>query len=95
MIIELNDYALAAVERQPEMSQLARGDTRTKHPPHLWEWSIAQGGNLVLNPSSDWQPVQRSEQRLCMVSPSSAKDKTTLCKWCSLFAGRPASKELQ
>ena len=39
--------------------------------------TIAQGGNLTLSPSSDWQPVEGSErQRLCMTWLSSAKDKT-------------------
>ena len=41
MIVEWNDRALAAVERQPETYQSARGDTRTKLPPRSWEWSAA------------------------------------------------------
>ena len=55
--------------------------------------TIAQGGNLVLNPSSDWQPMQRSEQRLCMVSPSSAKDKTSCIVLYSLQAIQPIFRE--
>ena len=35
------------------------------------------GWNFVLNPRSDWQPMEGSEQRLCVVSPSFAKDKTS------------------
>ena len=27
-------------ERQPETTQSARGDTRTKRPPRSWEWSV-------------------------------------------------------
>ena len=40
MIVEWNDRALASAERQPETSQSARGDTRTKLLPRSWEWSI-------------------------------------------------------
>ena len=39
--------------------------------------TIAQGGNLVLNPSSDWQPVEGSDRRHCMDSPSPAMEKTS------------------
>ena len=51
--------------------------------------TIAQGGNLVLNLSSDWQPMQRSEQRLCMVLPLSAKDKMSCIVLYSLQAIQP------
>ena len=40
-------------------------------------YQIARGGNLVLNPSSDWQPVEGSGRRLCMDSPSPATEKTS------------------
>ena len=55
---------------------------------------------LVFSPSSDWQKVEGSEQRLCVFSPSSAKDKTSCIVLYSLqaiqpFSGRAASKELQ
>ena len=32
--------------------------------------TIAQGENLTLNGSSDWHPLERYKQRLCIVSPS-------------------------
>ena len=51
--------------------------------------TIAQSGNHVLNQSSDWQPVGGSEQRLCIVSPSSAKDKTSCVVLYSLQAIQP------
>ena len=46
-------------------------------------YQIARRGNLVLNPSSDWQPVEGSGRRLCMDSPSPATEKTS-CSVCTL-----------
>ena len=40
MIVEWNDRALASVERQPETSQSARGDTRTKLTPRSWVMTV-------------------------------------------------------
>ncbi len=50
------------------------------------------GWNFVLNPRSDWQPVEGSEQRLCVVSPSFAKDKTS-CKLFYTIVGRQICTE--
>ena len=51
------------------------------------------GWNSVLNPRSDWQPVEGSEQRLCVASPSSAKDKTSCIVLYSLQAIQPVVRE--
>jgi len=51
------------------------------------------GWNYVLNPRSDWQPVQGSEQRFCVASPSSAKDKTSCIVLYSLQAIQPVFLE--
>ena len=51
MFVEWNDRELAAVDRQPETLQSARGDTRTKLPPRSWEWSAI----ALRQPTSDSQ----------------------------------------
>ncbi len=51
------------------------------------------GWNSVLNPRSDWQTVEGSEQRLCVVSPSSADDKTSCIVLYSLQAIQPDFRE--
>ena len=53
MIVERNDRALASVERQPETTQSARGDARTKLTPRSWEWSIHMLPSTFNNPCAD------------------------------------------
>ena len=51
------------------------------------------GWNFVLNTRSDWQPMEGSEQRLCVDSPSFAKDKTSCIVLYSLQAIRETGQQ--